>query len=149
MDIGQIVDARNIVLRMRARTKLEALEALAAKLYESGKIAERRGFLSDVLRREAEFSTGIGFGIAIPHAKSRYVNTASIAIGRLARAIPYGAAGEEPVDVLLMIAVPEREESAHLKILQRLSRSIMDEAFRARLREAADTETVLDILAKV
>lgn len=150
MDIAAIVDRRNIALGMRAKTKLEALEELAGKLYESGMLTDRRGFLEDVLKREAEFSTGIGFGIAIPHAKSAYVKTAAVAVGRLGRGVAYSAAAdEEPVNVLFMIAVPERENNAHLKILQKLSRKIMDAAFRKQLRLAGGSEEILEILAKI
>lgn len=150
MDIAAIVDRRNIALEMRAKTKLEALEELAGKLYESGMLSDRQGFLEDVLKREAEFSTGIGFGIAIPHAKSTYVKTAAVALGRLGRGVVYSAAAdEELVDVLFMIAVPEQENNAHLKILQKLSRKIMDAAFRKQLRLASGSDEILEVLAKI
>lgn len=150
MEIAAIIDKRNIALDLSAQTKREALESLASKLYENGILTDQQGFLTDVLKREAEFSTGIGFGIAIPHAKSKYVKTAAVAIGRLAKGISYSeAADEEPVDVLFMIAVPEQEGNAHLKILQKLSRKIMDEKFRSQIKEARGSDEILEILAQV
>lgn len=150
MELAAIVDKRNIVLDLSAGTKREALEGLAGKLYESGILTDQGGFLADVLKREAEFSTGIGFGIAIPHAKSTFVKTAAVAIGRLAQAISYSeAADEEPVDLLFMIAVPEREGNAHLKILQKLSRKIMDVKFRTQIKQASGSDEILEILAQV
>ena len=73
MNIKGIIKKENILLNINANSKREAFDALAESLKETGIVTNKELFISDVLKREDECSTGIGFGIAIPHAKSKYV----------------------------------------------------------------------------
>ena len=130
MNIKEIVKKENILLNINASSKFDAFDALAESLKETGIVTNKELFIKDVLKREEEFSTGIGFGIAIPHAKSKYVTEASIAIGKLTGNILYESIDDEPIYLMFMIAVPMQNNSDHLKILSMLSRKFMDEDFR-------------------
>jgi len=146
MDISSILDKKNIILAMQSKQKSAAFLELAQCFKENNIITDVKGYVEDVLKREAEFSTGIGYGIAIPHAKSKYVKTTAIAVGKLAHNIVYDSIDNEPVRILFMIAVPENGNDAHLKILNKLARKFMDENFRKNILAAENEDLMFEAL---
>lgn len=149
MDIKKIIQKENILLNINAKSKIDAFNALAESLKETGVITNKELFVKDVLKREEEYSTGIGFGIAIPHAKSKYVNNAAIAVGKLMENIEYESMDDEPIHIMFMIAVPMQNNDEHLKILSILSRKFMDEEFRNTLKKANSKDEIMKVLESV
>ncbi|CUH97656.1 hypothetical protein P22_3791 [Propionispora sp. 2/2-37] len=148
MDITAIINTGTILFDLPAQSKVEAITQLAGCLQKNGIITNRNSFVADVLDREKKFSTAIGFGLAIPHAKSSCVLRPAIAVGKLARAINYSdAKGEEEwVNILFLIAVSEESNNEHIAILSQLSRKFMDESFRQRLTQAQNPDEMLQCL---
>ena len=142
MNIKEIIKKENILLNINANSKFDAFDALAESLKETGIVTNKELFIKDVLKREDECSTGIGFGIAIPHAKSKYVTEASIAVGKITGNILYESIDDEPIYLMFMIAVPMQNNSEHLKILSMLSRKFMDEDFRNTLKKASSKDEI-------
>jgi fructose-specific PTS system IIA-like component len=134
-------------VRSDSRTKAEVLQELAA-LMEAADRARRRADVETALwRREDTFSTGIGFGVAIPHCQTPAVRAASIGFLRFDDPVAWDAADGQPVDMALMLAIPAAGPSREsLKYLARLSRRLVHEEFRESLRTAADEAAVIRLI---
>jgi mannitol/fructose-specific phosphotransferase system IIA component (Ntr-type) len=85
-------------------------------------------------------------GIAIPHAKSPSVTRASVAFGRSASGVDFGAEDGTPADLVFLIAAPEGADDLHVRVLSRLARRLIHESFRTALREADSSAAVVDII---
>jgi len=96
-----------------------------------------------VLRREKEFSTGIGMGIAIPHAKDSSVKEAALTLGISKAGIDYEALDGSLAHIFFLIAVPAESNDVHLKVLSYISRKLMHQEIRDRLLSAATYEEIL------
>jgi fructose-specific PTS system IIA-like component len=134
-------------LRSGSRSKVEVLQELAA-LMEAADRAERRADIEAALwRREDTFSTGIGFGVAIPHCQTPAVRSASIGFLRFDEPIAWDLGTGQPVDMAVMLAVPAAGPSREsLKYLARLSRRLVHDEFRDGLRTAPDAAAVVRLI---
>ncbi len=101
----------------------------------------------DVERREALMSTGVGKGLALPHARSGGVTSTVAAFAVTAEPVEWGAFDEQPVRLVLLLVGPEAERGTHVRMLSRVSRMMSDDAFRTRLLAAVDADEVLDAFA--
>jgi fructose-specific phosphotransferase system IIA component len=131
-----------------ARSKDEALEYAVRLLAKNGKIVDSQKLLNEVKAREELASTGIGNGVAIPHALSDFTPDTMLAILRLDKPIDFDAADARPVDLLFLMTGPKANTSLHLKILSKLARSLHDEQFRASLREAPNSDILAEMFFK-
>lgn len=149
MKITELVNKETIIEQLDSRTKSDVLEKLASLLANSGKIKEREAFLQAIYARENEGSTGIGYGVAIPHGKSAAVIEPAIAFGRSPAGIDFGSLDGKPAKLFFMIAVPEEAEDLHLHTLAKLSRKLMHEAFRNELMQAGTKADILRALSQM
>jgi PTS system nitrogen regulatory IIA component len=135
MLLTELLTPDRIVVRLAATDKQGVLAELAQKLVDrsGGTFSE---VLAAVLEREAVLSTGIGFGVAIPHARCAGVRELSI-IGGVSRApVAYDGIDGEPVRLFFMIVGPEESAGLHVKILSRIARLVRSEDVRRELTEA-------------
>jgi len=146
MVIRDLIQQNYIQLDLKAKTKQEAIESMAQILLKEKAIDDLSGFLNDIYERESIMSTGIGYQIAIPHAKSKYVKIPSVIFARSDEGIPFDAMDGKDAKLLFMIAMPEDGTNAHLKVLAMLSRKLMHQEFRDSLLDAASSEEVLKLL---
>jgi PTS system nitrogen regulatory IIA component len=146
MIIQELIQPSYINLNLNAKNKREVMEAMAVMLKKEKAIDDLEGFLQDIYEREAIMSTGIGYGIAIPHAKSSHVKIPSVIFARSDEGIAFDAMDGKDAHLFFMIAMPEDGTNAHLKVLAMLSRKLMHLAFRESLREATSKEEVLKLL---
>lgn len=142
MEIKDLLDEKMMVFDLKAKDKNGVLEELVNVLKESGVIDDSKGFLEVVKKREEEFSTGIGYGIAIPHGKSSLVKRPAIVVGKSQSGIDYNSMDGKPVYLFFLIAVPENSDELHLKVLAELSRSLMHEEVRERLIKASTPKEI-------
>jgi len=134
-------------LRSDSRSKAEALQELAALLEEAGRTEDRREVEKAFWQRESTGSTGLGFGVAIPHGKTAAVGAVCVGMMRFAAPFLWDSNDEEPVDLAVMLVIPDGERSQeHLRLLARLSRRIVHDEFRAALRAAPDEEMVVRLV---
>lgn len=146
----ELINERLIELSLDSDSKEEVIKNLADLICQDGRIDDCEGYIREVLNREKLSSTGIGFGIAIPHGKCQTVNTPTVAFGRLNRPIDWKSLDDQPVQVVFLLAVPEASATnEHLKILAALSRKLMDDDFRMELLSAADKEILVDLLESI
>ncbi|MEU6993171.1 fructose-specific PTS transporter subunit EIIC [Streptomyces sp. NPDC046465] len=117
-------------------TKEAAVRSLAERMVALGRVTDLNGFLDDVAAREAQMPTGLDGGIGIPHCRSAHVTEPTLAFGRSARGIDFGAP-DGPADLIFLIAAPAGADDAHLTILSSLARQLMDGEFTGALRSAS------------
>ncbi|MEV5979152.1 fructose-specific PTS transporter subunit EIIC [Streptomyces sp. NPDC052114] len=129
-------DLVDLELDLSADTKEAASRALAERMVALGRVTDLEGFLADVAAREAQMPTGLDGGIGIPHCRSAHVTEPTLAFGRSARGIDFGAP-DGPADLIFLIAAPAGADDAHLTILSSLARQLMDAEFTGALRSAS------------
>ncbi len=123
-------------------TKNDVIRALAGLVAAQGRATDAEALARDAIAREEKDETGLPGGIAIPHAKSAAVTEASLAFARLAPGVDFGAP-DGPADLVFLIAAPEHAAEAHLAVLSKLARSLMQDAFTSDLRAAASAADVV------
>ncbi|WP_425832672.1 PTS fructose transporter subunit IIABC [Streptomyces fractus] len=133
----EMITAELVDLDLSAGTKDAAARKLAERMVALGRVTDLDGFLADVAAREAQMPTGLDGGIGIPHCRSAHVTEPTLAFGRSAEGIDFGAP-DGPADLIFLIAAPAGADDAHLTILSSLARQLMDEDFKAALRAATD-----------
>ena len=146
MKITQLLTEETIILNLNATSKQQVLEELTGQLEQAGKLVDRQAFLKDILTRENQSTTGIGEGIAIPHAKSVAVDAPAIAFGRSEHGLDYESLDGQPAHLFFMIAATEGANDDHLEALSRLATFLMDEKFRSRILAASSKQQVLQAI---
>ncbi|MFE4174574.1 fructose-specific PTS transporter subunit EIIC [Streptomyces sp. NPDC056909] len=143
--MSEMITADLVDLDLAAETKEAAVRSLAERMVTLGRVTDLDGFLADVAAREALMPTGLDGGIGIPHCRSAHVTEATLAFGRSARGVDFGAP-DGPADLIFLIAAPAGADDTHLTILSALARRLMDEDFTTALRTAADATAVAALL---
>lgn len=146
--IVDLLQADTIVLPLLATTKEEVLDELIGKLAESGRLNSKEEMKAAILAREAQGSTGIGEGIAIPHAKTSAVKKPSICFGLSSEGIDFDSLDGSKAHLFFMIAATEDANQAHLETLALLSQMLMDDDVRQELMRANTKEQVLSIISR-
>ncbi|WP_404353246.1 fructose-specific PTS transporter subunit EIIC [Exiguobacterium aurantiacum] len=142
MNITDLLKKDTIQLNLRSRSKAEVIEELVDVLDRAGKLSDRNGYRDAILAREAQSTTGLGEGIAIPHAKTKAVKQPAIAFGR-SEGIDYEALDGQNSRLFFMIAAGEHANNEHLETLSKLSVFLMDPAFQERLYAATSEDDVI------
>ncbi|MET8831536.1 fructose-specific PTS transporter subunit EIIC [Streptomyces sp. NPDC004610] len=132
-----LITADLVDLDLSADTKEAAARSLAERMAALGRVTDLEGFLADVAAREAQMPTGLDGGIGIPHCRSEHVTEPTLAFGRSATGIDFGAP-DGPADLIFLIAAPAGADDAHLTILSSLARQLMNGEFTAALRAVGD-----------
>lgn len=148
MKISDLLIKDRINLDVQSSDKTGIIRELA-KLHEStGVLNDYEGYVNALMAREAQSSTGIGEGIAIPHAKTEFVKEPALAMGRKKEGIEYDSLDGEPATLFFMIAAPDGANNTHIETLARLSQLLLDDDFKAALENAATADEVVDIINK-
>ncbi|MFE8993278.1 fructose-specific PTS transporter subunit EIIC [Streptomyces collinus] len=135
--MSDMITADLVDLDLSADTKEAAARALAERMVALGRVTDLDGFLADVAAREAQMPTGLDGGIGIPHCRSAHVTEPTLAFGRSASGIDFGAP-DGPADLIFLIAAPAGADDAHLTILSSLARQLMNSEFTDALRAVGD-----------
>ena len=146
MRITDLLVPQSVLLNGPATNKTEAIHMLADLMEASGCLSDKDVYLADVLAREEAGSTGLGDGIATPHAKSKGVATAGLAAMVMPEGIDFDSIDGKPARLFFMIAAPEGEADAHIELLSRLAMMVIDPDFREALIRA---KSVYDFLALI
>lgn len=148
MRITELLTKETMNLALTSSQKLDAIEELVTVLDSAGILTNRTEFKEAILKREEQSTTGIGDGIAIPHAKTQAVKKAAIAFGRSVSGVNYEALDGQSSHLFFMIAAPEGANNTHLEALSRLATILMNEDVRKQLLEASSEDEVLSIINK-
>lgn len=143
MKITDLLKRGSIDLNGRAAPKEEILDHMIALMVNAGNISDAETYKACVKKREAEGTTGIGDGIAIPHAKTQAVREEGLAVMVVKDGVDYDSLDAFPVYLIFLIAAPDTKDNIHLDVLGRLSVLLRDDKFRDDLIHAGSVEQFL------
>lgn len=145
-----LLEPELVIVDSDAATREEAIKQAADRLFVLGRTDDSRAVEEAVWQREAVYSTGFGHGFAIPHCKSNSVRFNSMVLLKSAAPIPWNSLDGRPVHVMILLAVRETNSSnAHIKVLARLARRLVDAQFRSQLEQESDPARLRDILRQI
>ncbi|MBV9126589.1 MAG: PTS sugar transporter subunit IIA [Verrucomicrobia bacterium] len=147
MTLANLLSAEQIIPHMQARERWAAIVELTQLLVRVGKVKseDEEVVLAALRRREETMSTGIGFGIAIPHASSDRVNEVVAAFGRAPEGIEFDSLDNAPVKFIVLFVVPKDQFQAHLRTLAAIAKLLNDRQVREALAGATTSEEILTI----
>ena len=147
MSFGDLLSAEQIIPEMTATERWPAIVELIDLLVSLGKIQtpDRDSILASLKQREETMSTGIGFGIAIPHCSSDRLNEVVAAFGRSPGGIEFDALDNAPVKFVVLFIVPKNQFQTHLRTLASIAKFLNDRANRENLGKATSREEILAI----
>lgn len=148
MDLADILTKEQILPDLKATTRWEAIDELVNNLVTTGKIQpqNREAIAAAVKKRETSMSTGIGFGIGIPHASTDLIPEVVGALGRSRAGVSFDALDNQPVNLVMLFLVPQGQFQKHLHTLASFAKILHKADFRAVLTEAPDAEAMLNVI---
>ena len=146
MEIWKQLEEATIRLGLNARDKSEVIAELADALIRSGRVDPEVPVIEEVLRREQVLSTGVGNGVALPHARLDGYRGSTLAFGRPVKPLDVGAVDGQPADLFFLLIGDRRDPSSIVRILGRIARLCDDPSLRAGLRSATDPSGVIEVL---
>ena len=147
MDIGDLLAQDGIVLRSGASSKRQALHVVAEAAAQAMGMDENR-VIDALLEREALSSTGLGSGVAVPHARIEGLTQVRAVFVRLDTPVAYGSVDDRPVDLLFALFAPPRDGAEHLRALAAVSRAMRSPELREKLRQARTLDAVHALFVK-
>jgi fructose PTS system EIIBC or EIIC component len=144
--IRDLLQKNSILIDLKGTNKNEIITHMASYMAAINNLPQADAITRKILEREAEMSTGIGFGIAIPHARINNVDRVYMVVAQSIAGIDFGAIDEQPVHLIFMLISPVNTSAEHTQILSSLSRIMSYEDMRKKLLAADTTETFLDLL---
>ncbi|KQY80526.1 PTS sugar transporter subunit IIA [Brevundimonas sp. Root1423] len=147
MDIGDLLADGGVVLRSGASSKRQALHTVAEAAAQVLGMPENR-VMEALLEREALGSTGLGSGVAVPHARLEGVEHVMAVFVRLDTPVAYGAVDDRPVDLLFALFAPPRDGAEHLRALAAVSRALRSPGMREQLRQARTVDAIRALFVK-
>jgi fructose-specific phosphotransferase system IIA component len=148
MDLGDIISPEQIKADLQATTRWEAIDELINSLVDAGKIKpeNRDAIVAVVKKREASMSTGIGFGIGIPHASTDLIYEVVGALGRSRKGVNFDALDNQPVNLVVLFLVPQGQFQKHLHTLAKIAKLLHKKEFRNALEAAPDAKVMYEII---
>jgi mannitol/fructose-specific phosphotransferase system IIA component (Ntr-type) len=148
MNLGDILSPSQILPDLQAQDRWGAIDELIGNLVATGKIrAEDRDAICAVVRkRESSMSTGIGFGIGIPHASTDLISEVTGALGRSRKGVNFEALDNQPVTLVMLFLVPQGQFQKHLHTLAEIAKLLHRHEFRKALEDAPDAQAMYKII---
>ncbi len=149
MKLSKFCDENLVLFDMKAGSKADAIVELVDLAAASNMVKDRDRLLADVQDREELVTTGVGYGVAFPHAKTRSVKGIVIVFGRSSEGVDFDAMDHQPVSLFFLIAAPEDAIGQHLNVMARLSYLMKSNDNRQALLEAASPGDVLTLMDRI
>jgi len=148
MKLTELLSRSCVRVPLQAGDKTGAITELVGLLADNGRFADRAAVLKAVLEREQTRSTGIGYGLAVPHGKSAACPELAIAMGKPAAPIEFGSIDGRPVNFIVLLASPPERTGPHIQALARVSRLMLGEDFRKDVAAAATADELYDTILR-
>ncbi|EXJ22563.1 PTS system, fructose-specific IIA component [Alkalibacterium sp. AK22] len=142
MRINDILRKDLMIMDLQATTKEAVIDEMIQKLAHQDVISDADTFKSGIMNREAQTSTGLGNGIAMPHSKNKAVKNPAVLFAKSNKGVDYQALDDQPVELFFMIAAPEGGNDLHLQVLASLSRKLVDDELVDRLKQVQSAKEV-------
>ena len=148
MELSDILSREQILPELKASNRWEAIDELIGNLAATGKIKQENldAISSVVKKRETSMSTGIGFGIGIPHASTDLITEVVGSLGRSRTGVNFDALDSQPVNLVMLFLVPHGQFQKHLHTLATIAKLLHKAEFRQALEQAPDADTMLRII---
>ena len=148
MTLSDMLQPENIIPDMKARDRWEAIDELIAQLVATGTLRkeDQEAIAGVVRKREHSMSTGIGFGVGIPHASTNLISDVAAAFGRSKKGIEFEALDAQPVTLVVLFLVPQGMFQKHLHTLARIAKMLHQRKVREALEQAPDREAIAAII---
>ncbi|MFN7138069.1 MAG: PTS sugar transporter subunit IIA [Limisphaerales bacterium] len=148
MNLADILNREQIVPDLQANTRWEAIDELINVLVTTGKIQpeHREAIAAVVKKRETSMSTGIGFGIGIPHASTDLIYEVVGAFGRSKKGVNFDALDNQPVNLVMLFLVPQGQFQKHLHTLANIAKLLHNKEFRQALEDSPDADAMVKII---
>ena len=148
MDLGDILSREQIIPDLRATNRWEAIDELINNLVATGKITaqNQEAIAAVVKKRESSMSTGIGFGIGIPHASTDLITEVVGALGRSTKGVNFDSLDNQPVNLVMLFLVPQGQFQKHLHTLANIAKLLHKAEFRLALEQAPNADAMLQIV---
>ena len=143
MKIQDLLNKKVMLLDLQATTKEAAIDEMINSLVDNGVVTDFDVFKAGIIAREAQTSTGLGDGIAMPHSKNAAVKEATVLFAKSNKGVDYESLDGQPTDLFFMIAAPEGANDTHLAALAELSKYLMQDGFADRLRKVTSPDEVI------
>ena len=134
------------IIKLKSTEKKEALKELINIIVTSDKITDPKIFEKEIFKREKLMSTGIGYGIAIPHIRHKSVKNFVIAVGISKQGVKYQSIDDEPVHIIFMIGASDKQDKDYIKLLSKLVLRLKDKEFKEQLINAETPQEVYQII---
>lgn len=144
--ISELLPRSAIVLDLQSKEKFAVINELVRPLVAAGAITEESEFVSAIVRRENMESTGIGVGVAIPHARTKAVSSIVLAFGRSDSGVDFNSLDGKPSHLIFLIAAPEEQKTEYIMTLARLSKLLRKDEVRIGLNKAGSPDDVLRVI---
>ena len=145
MKIQDVLRKDVMLLDLQATSKEAVIDEMITSLVDKGYVTDFEVFKTAILNREAQTTTGLGDGIAMPHAKNAAVKEATVLFAKSNKGVDYGSLDGQPTDLFFMIAAPEGANDTHLAALAELSKYLMKPGFADKLRSVSSPEEVIAV----
>ena len=145
MKIQDVLRKDVMLLDLQATSKEAVIDEMITSLVDKGYVTDFEVFKTGILNREAQTTTGIGDGIAMPHAKNAAVKEATVLFAKSNKDVDYASLDGQPTDLFFMIAAPEGANDTHLAALAELSKYLMKPGFADKLRSVSSPEEVIAV----
>jgi len=148
MDLGDILSKAQIIPDLHAKDRWEAIDELIGNLVATGKIqpGDCDAVTAAVKKRETSMSTGIGFGIGIPHASTDLINEVVGALGRSKKGVNFDALDNQPVNLVMLFLVPQGQFQKHLHTLANIAKLLHKADFRQAIEQVPDAKAMHNII---
>lgn len=148
MDLADILGREQILPDLQATDRWEAIDELIGNLVATGKVqaADCEAITAAVKKRETSMSTGIGFGIGIPHASTDLIYEVVGALGRSTKGVNFDALDNQPVKLVMLFLVPQGQFQKHLHTLANIAKLLHKAEFREVLEKAPDADSMLAVI---
>jgi len=148
MIISEHLNPKAISINLKGKTKEKVLQELTEILIATGEVEEKEkdNVVNVLLKREKIGSTGIGYGVAIPHGKCKVVESMTLAVGCSKKGVAFDSIDGKPVHLFFLLLTSPDHGQLNLKVLARLSRFLKDRNFRESLIRAKDTREIYEII---
>lgn len=148
MEIKDLLKPEVMLLDLQATTKADVIDEMVKNLVAKGYVSDFETFKAGILAREAQTSTGLGDGIAMPHSKNAAVKEAVVLFAKSAAGVDYEALDGQPVHLFFMIAAPEGANNTHLEALAQLSKFLLKDGFNAKLQAVKYPREVTELFSE-
>ena len=143
MKIQDLLNKEVMILDLKATSKEAAIDEMISNLVDKGLVTDFETFKTGIMNREAQTTTGLGDGIAMPHSKNAAVKEATVLFAKSATGVDYESLDGQPTDLFFMIAAPDGANDTHLAALAELSKYLLKDGFADKLRKVTSAEEVI------